>query len=269
MKKLFIVAGLALLSTTAFAADLPRRAYTPAPVSVAPSWTGFYVGINGGGGWSTQDQTITGGNAISNTVISSGAAPSDIATRGAGGLVGGTAGYNWQFNERFVFGTELDLDWSDIGDKGGQTVNLNPIGIPYSLTTTGSEKLQWIGTLRGRLGYLVTPSTMLFVTGGGAYGSVQSTTSMALTAPAPFGPASITADSTTRKFGWTFGGGIEQQLWGGWSIKGEYRYTDLGSVGNTLATTIAPGTPNATPVAFNAAQDLKYQTVLAGLNYRF
>src|SRR5690242_20843085 len=104
MKKL-VLAGIAMLVlgvASASAADIQRRQALPAkaPVYMAPpyNWTGFYVGINGGGGWGRSDFSDPFATGSFNT---------------SGGLVGGTVGYNWQMGQ-VVFGLEGDVDWSDI-----------------------------------------------------------------------------------------------------------------------------------------------------------
>jgi len=149
MKRLCLaVAGLAALAGTAAAADLPRPA--PAPYYKAPaylpaySWTGFYIGINGGGGFgnSTWDLPATGSFNTS------------------GGLVGGTLGYNYQFGQA-VAGIEGDVDWADIN---GTTTNACPAGCK-----TGDS---WLATVRGRLGF-AAERFMPFVTGGAAFGDIR------------------------------------------------------------------------------------------------
>src|SRR5882724_969657 len=112
--KRFVVAGLGFLALAAMpasAADLPRGTPYRAPAYVAQyNWTGFYLGINGGGGFGDSDWN---GFAVSNS-------PS-------GGMIGGTAGYNWQAaGSPWVFGLEGDLDWTNIT---GTFVNATcPIG---------------------------------------------------------------------------------------------------------------------------------------------
>jgi outer membrane immunogenic protein len=115
-------------------------------VYVAPiyNWTGFYVGINGGGGWGHSDFS----------------APFTGSSNMSGGLVGGTFGYNWQMNQ-VVLGLETDIDWSNI--RGSSAC-----GFGFSCET----KNTWLGTFRGRLGY-AADRFMPYVTGGLAYGGVK------------------------------------------------------------------------------------------------
>jgi outer membrane immunogenic protein len=137
------VSALALLAglASAQAADIQNRQMpAKAPAYVAPvfTWTGPYIGINGGWGWGSSDYT---GGFGSNS-------PS-------GGLVGTTLGYNWQAGPA-VFGLEGDIDWSGIDDTNGGTTTRN----------------RWLGTVRGRLGY-AAGQFMPYVTGGLAVGGLR------------------------------------------------------------------------------------------------
>src|SRR5947199_3542853 len=94
------VALLAVAATAAMAADLPRAmpAKAPAYVPVGYNWTGFYLGINGGYAWGRSRWNSFAGNADP-----------------AGGMVGGTVGYNWQaLGSPWVFGLEGDIDWANL-----------------------------------------------------------------------------------------------------------------------------------------------------------
>ncbi|MBI2716681.1 MAG: porin family protein [Rhizobiales bacterium] len=218
MKKLLLASAglLALGIAAASAADIPRRQampakaplYTPVPVH---NWTGFYVGINGGGGWGRSDFSAP---------FSSGAF--DLS----GGLVGGTLGYNYQMGQ-VVLGLEGDIDWSNIRGSG------TCAGLSCSVRNN------WLGTVRGRLGYAID-RVMPYVTGGAAFGDIK-------TSVAGFG------DSSTTKAGWTVGGGIEAAIAGPWTAKVEYLYVDLGRGGSVLGSDAG----------------FKTNIVRAGLNYRF
>src|SRR6266581_4255347 len=123
---LFAAIGLlGLAATNAAAADLPRAMPTKAPAMFAPgySWNGFYLGINGGGAFGRSDWSAFGSD-----------------TNVSGGLVGVTAGYNWQSGQ-WVFGLEADIDWADI--KGNFSNAVCPTGC--------RTKNDWLGTARGRL----------------------------------------------------------------------------------------------------------------------
>jgi outer membrane immunogenic protein len=139
------VMAMAGLIGTASAADLSRQQQIyKAPAYVAPvnNWTGFYIGLNGGGGWGSSNW-----NGVP--------AKFDVS----GGMVGGTLGYNWQFGT-WVVGLEGDIDWSNINgsDCGGfcQTKN------------------DFLSTIRGRVGYTFD-RWMPYVTGGAAIGNIKAT----------------------------------------------------------------------------------------------
>jgi len=150
MKRLVLAfAALAVWVGTAAAADLSRGP-APAPYYKAPelapvyNWSGFYIGINGGGGWGTSTWT-TGGSF--NT---------------SGGLIGGTVGYNYQMNQ-VVLGVEGDIDWANI--SGTRTA--------AGVCAFGcSTKDSWLGTVRGRVGY-AADRFMPYLTGGLALGDIK------------------------------------------------------------------------------------------------
>src|SRR6185369_15817918 len=190
--KRFVVAGLGFLALAAMpasAADLPRGAPYRAPV-YAPqyNWTGFYLGINGGGGFGDSDWN---GFAVSN--------------KPSGGMVGGTAGYNWQgAGSPWVFGLEGDLDWTNI--KGTFVNATCPIGC--------QTQNDWLGTVRGRLGF-AWDRVMPYVTGGLAVGNIKASQ-----------PGFAGVNDTN--VGWSAGAGIEAALAGNWTAKLEYLHVDLG-----------------------------------------
>ena len=142
------VGVLALGVVQASAADIvrSRRAPPPAPVYIAPpfTWTGGYVGINGGYGFGRSDFSAPFTTGSFDT---------------SGGLVGGTLGYNYQVNQ-LVFGIEGDLDASWI--KGSAACG----GL------TCETKNNWLATARGRLGY-AAGNFMPYITGGAAFGDIK------------------------------------------------------------------------------------------------
>lgn len=191
------VAAMLLMPVAAQAADLSPRGpvykAVPGPAYSPFEWTGFYFGINGGGGFGTSRHnfalTTTGDYRVS------------------GGLIGGTIGHNWQTGS-YVFGAEGDLGWSNI--KGSAPC-------PNPVFTCGSE-LSWLATGRGRLGF-VFDRWLPYATAGGALGDVKATVT---------GPVNFPGVTATR-LGWTVGGGLEYAAWTYWSLKAEYLYVDLGS----------------------------------------
>jgi outer membrane immunogenic protein len=142
-------------------------------------------------------------------------------------------------------------------------------GVPFYITGRADDSFElrtrWDASLRARLGYLVTPSFLLYATGGVAWQNVEaiSTCGPSFSCQAGgFGPRVI-SDSNTEA-GWTVGGGIETAFGGHWIGRAEYRYADFGTISNT-DTRNAPG---VTQVAkYNV--DLVTHTVTFGLSYKF
>ena len=237
MGKLFGTAAiLTVFATSAMAADLAVRAPTRyvAPVSVY-NWTGFYVGIEGGGGWGWAQQTDALGFNSGGYNVS-------------GGLIGGTLGYNWQFN-RLVIGLEADEAWADIN---GSTNTLVCGGAPPRC----ASRLEALGTFRGRVGWaglLWWNTVMPYATGGLAWGSLHGEEGDVLTNGA-FG------SGTTTRTGWTVGGGIEGMLTPNWTAKLEYLYVDLR--GNAFNDVV--------PVFGIVPESIEFRAnvVRAGINYK-
>ena len=267
MKRMLIgIAAVAsLLATSAFAADLPARTYTKAPVYVEPvyNWTGFYIGGNIGYSWGRSDDTSTLTNTAG-TVLFTSADKTDL-----NGIVGGgQIGYNWQV-QSWVWGLEADIQGSD--EKGtrnflcptgtctptfGQVAVFPGPAVPVAL----SQKIDWFGTVRARAGVLVTPKVLLYATGGLAYGEVDSGATIGLV------PTAFPSTSSTN-VGWTVGAGIEGAIGGGWTAKLEYLYVDLGTVSGSFLTTI-PATP-AGVITSSYSSKITDNMLRVGVNYRF
>jgi len=226
------------LGGIANAADLSLKSraapseFSPIPIS---TWTGLYVGLNGGGGWGTTSHSATG--SLGGLTASSG--DFDVS----GGLLGGTIGYNVQLAAPWVVGLEADLDWADI--RGSQ----NFFGAAGAGAVT--TRLDWLDTVRARLGYSFGPG-LLYVTGGAAYGSVTGQLSGAVTVGGLGLVAGSIGQSDTR-LGWTIGAGYEYRFTPQLSGKLEYLYVDLGT--NTQL----------------VADNVKFNTSIfrGGLNWRF
>ena len=150
-------------------------------------------------------------------------------------MIGGTAGYNWQAaGSPWVFGLEGDLDWTNIK---GSFVN---VACPTGCQT----KNDWLGTVRGRVGY-AWDRVMPYVTGGLAVGDIKASQ-----------PGFAGVNDTN--VGWSAGAGIEAALAGNWTAKLEYLHVDLGHTNCALGACSLPAR-----VGFSA------ETVRGGVNYRF
>lgn len=164
-----VAVAIAMLGSAApvAAADLSRAPVYKAPPPAAPawSWTGFYVGVNGGYGWGTDPVSFENVNALP-ILFTAGAIPTAVNTSPAGGLAGIQLGYNWQWTPNFVLGFETDFDWADIRGSGA-------VAFPGSLAidpfrTSAEQKLTAFGTTRLRVGYALD-HVLLYATGGLAY----------------------------------------------------------------------------------------------------
>jgi outer membrane immunogenic protein len=270
--RLLIGAAAAALTVagafTAQAADLPtRKGPPPAPVFVPPpfTWTGFYIGANAGGVWSTSNLDTTfyaAGFPILNNVSSG-----RLSTSNTGFIGGGQAGYNWQSGAA-VFGIETDFDGTSLS-RNRNLVGANFLaanGATDFFSTDGSARLNWLGTTRGRIGFVATPDNrlMFYGTGGVAYGGASSHVTLF---DNDFGWGWNGSRSNTR-VGWTLGGGVEYAITNNITIKGEYLYYNLGSTNaittpNFVTATAFPNTFLTGKVTFQGS------ILRAGVNYKF
>jgi len=207
MRKIVLAAGsIAFIGGAALAADLPPRMPPPAvlPPPALPAWTGFYLGVNVGGGWAKteSDFTVLGGPPFASAVNSL-----------EGAIGGGQIGYNWQTGLA-MFGVEADFQAS--GVRGTLNAPCPPgFCAPLGLGASFTQKMPWFGTVRARLG-VATDAWLIYVTGGYAYARFDAEA----TATALGGAASISTSETRN--GWTVGGGIEAALSRNWSAKVEF-----------------------------------------------
>jgi outer membrane immunogenic protein len=181
------------------------------------NWTGWYIGINGGGGWGQTSHTAAVG--ITGIPGLPGLTTGNFNARG--GVVGGTLGYNYQFSQ-FLVGAETDLDWSNIRGTFNGSVVIPGGSAGFSL----SSQLQWLDTARVRAG-MVWDRVLFYGTAGAALGGVNAT-AQASAAASGIGAAVTAADTQTR-FGWTAGAGVEYAFTDNLSAKLEYLYVGLGS----------------------------------------
>jgi outer membrane immunogenic protein len=263
------VSSLALMSAPALAADMAY--YRAPPLYVPPpmvTWTGFYAGVNVGGTWNispfiqpSQNVGMLPGPAPLDYNIAAVAATTAAARLKAdnSGFVGGAQiGYDWQSGSG-VLGVEADAaGFSNIRSRADSTLVMNVPGgggFQIGAFTTGSRSLNFLGTLRLRVGWLAMPTLLVYATGGLAYGQISGDYGVTQAYfPPPLAPYALTGwtgQSAYRKLatGWTVGFGSEWMIFPGVSIKGEYLYYTLGSM-QTPATTQTD--PTSLP-AFGAA----------------
>src|SRR5579862_391633 len=236
MRKI-VIAGVAfatLIVSPAFAADMAVKApaYTP---QASPTWTGFYIGANGGYGWS---QSSTNADPFQNfTTATSVVPPFAISQQLQGALAGVQLGYNWQIAPTWVVGLEGDFDGAGLNNSS-QMVVLDPLGGAGGTATDGfmaHEDVQWLATARARLGYTWGPS-MLYVTGGGAWEGVKDSYLLSTdTAASSVYSASAGASATTTRSGWVVGGGWEWMITSNWMARLEYLHYGFNNSSSTLS----------------------------------
>jgi outer membrane immunogenic protein len=247
LMKMYRIGLLAITLTSAAAlasanaADMYRApepvagGYKDVPVA---SWTGFYAGVNGGGAWSEFSDQLAN---FANVGAFSGLKPS-------GGFGGGQIGYNWQgvWHPHLVLGVEADIQGAGIEDKATFVPSSPPL-----ITAVSESRVDWFGTVRGRLGYAFD-GALAYATGGFAYGHVHNS-------QADSRGVTFLFDGTAT--GYAVGGGLEYKLSPAWSVKTEYQFIDLGKNDPISAT-------QGSFTAFNTKlEDDAFHTVRAGLNY--
>jgi outer membrane immunogenic protein len=263
MKKFLIatVTFATLIGTPALAADMALKAPPPPPAPVW-SWTGFYVGLNGGYGWNQSTGTLSCINPAGALFGAGCNAGVSGVTRPHGGLFGGQAGYNWQSNS-IVYGLETDLQWSGIKSTNSVVDPCCNPGFTTPGTVTATSNLQWFGTVRARVGVLASPNALLYVTGGLIYG--HESVSNVLFFPSGF---NYPAAAGSTRAGGTVGGGLEYAFTHNVSGKVEGLWYDMGSLTDSF--TCPAGAP-ACAAGFTEGTKYTFRggIVRGGLNVRF
>ncbi|MBR0959712.1 outer membrane protein [Bradyrhizobium japonicum] len=209
MKKNLLLAAVSLVALSAaapaLAADLAARPYTKAPpaaIAAVYDWSGFYIGINGGGGSSHATWDFVG----------VGREGSHDAT---GGTVGGQIGYRWQSGQ-WVFGVEGQGNWADFSGD-----NLSAL-----FATRNRTKIDAFGLITGQVGYAWN-NVLVYVKGGAAVVSDKYEIF-------DLGGGLLASTSDTR-WGGTVGAGLEYGFAPNWSVGVEYNHIFLADKDVTFA----------------------------------
>ena len=249
------IAVIAVISTVALtqiavAADIPVKAPI-APVTAPYNWTGFYAGANVGYSWGRSNndwdifaRDLGGGGPLCAPAPGFAFCATGSDSNKLNGAIGGLqAGYNWQ-RGNYLIGIETDIQVS--GQKGdgifsdvyGTNIFFGNAPVTGTATAAYTEKLSWLGTLRGRVGF-AADRWLLYATGGLAYGRVKidgSATADGLVGGVRSLVPLASFGNSVTKAGWTIGAGAEGVITGNWSWKVEYLHVDLGTVSTTFAT---------------------------------
>jgi outer membrane immunogenic protein len=257
------IAALTLVSP-GLAADLARVPAPAVPPSAVNYWSGLYLGLSAGVGGGTTDYPISA--TLPDTldgVVASGKGHID----GSGWLAGAQIGYNWVLPNRILLGLEADISGSGIRNKlklsGGADFDLDgDIGSGTAAGQIGTD-LDYLGTVRARLGYIVTDPWLVYATGGWAYGRTKSTLggSYAGEIGGDAGDGAWSASKSTTHNGWALGVGTEYAITPNFSFRAEYLHVDLGA--KTVFTYDDGDNVGTLKV------DPSYDIVRAGFNYRF
>ncbi len=253
MKRLLLAAPLALLATSAFAAD---PMIMDEPAVIVGDWSGFYAGVQLGGAFGGDDgilqlSPLTPG-------LQTAFAPGFNGDFDSSVIGGVHVGYDWQFGN-IVVGALADLSFTDVGDRQSG----------YSTTPAAyniEREVDLMGTLRGRLGYAPSQRFLGYVTGGLAYGDVDFNYSQP-------GSGAVVQSITGGQdsIGYAVGAGAETMVTDKISIGFEYLYTNLG--GNDYNVNIAGGPFGAiggpgTNLS-GSDDDFDFHTIQMKMSYRF
>lgn len=259
-----IAAVLSLIAAPASAADMATKAPPP---PVAYSWTGFYFGGNAGYSWGYSGADTVQGPAVAGQYATGPCDPGGVATgcsfstnSSPGGPIGGIqAGYNYQAGV-IVYGIEADFDFRHASDSARFVFN----SFFDNQLNTSTEN--WVGTVRGRIGYVVAPNWLAYVSGGLAYGDLAHsvTQTFCLTMTNCRAARGISDDVTN--VGWVAGAGVDYAFSSNWSIGIEYLY--IGYEADTVSTGAATVGPTLYP-AVNVAFHDSSQVLRARLNFKF
>ncbi|OAF08675.1 hypothetical protein AXW67_28935 [Bradyrhizobium neotropicale] len=282
-----------MMLSPALAADLPVKV-KPVPVY---NWTGWYGGVNAGYGWQDKNAAAYTGDSLADPVTGQGRGAGTVFTddlaisslqagadatnptyrqspRASGFTGGGQIGYNWQIERNWVAGFEADLQYAN---SKGDALFKAPDEGGVTLSAASSHQLDWFGTLRGRIGYLLNDRLLAFGTGGLAYGGTKGQAAISIIGPLGWNIGFVTqilcpgfttclaGSSSQTSVGWTAGGGLEYAVLPHVTIKAEYLHIDLGDQ-NVKLTVQSPATGNGfVNVKFSNAYDIARM----GMNLRF
>lgn len=289
MKLVALLASAAtLITSAAIAADLPSRKVAPAaPVAPTFTWTGFYAGVNAGVDWSSRNiETVlsaSGQSLVSNPSTLAALTPAPYGNSRVGFIGGAQIGYNYQINQ-FVIGAEADFMGMAVNKRStlpGSSATANiPFGngvLPLAVGLSGSTQVSqdWLGTVRVRAGYAID-RTLLYVTGGFAYGNANVTTQAAASATftgLPVFNGAWNGSKNSTNVGFAVGAGAEYALTNNWVLRAEYLYYNLGSVtvatSGTSASILNGFAPAASPIGISQKTTIDGNIVRAAISYKF
>ena len=242
-KPLLAAIGAIAMTASASAADLAARPYAKAPapmIAAVYDWSGFYIGLNGGGATSRECWTIT-----SNAGVPIVPNASEGCHNATGGLAGGQIGYRWQ-TANWVLGVEAQGDWANLTGSNASLTVLIP--------ATNRTKIDGIGLLTGQVGYAWN-NVLWYVKGGAAVTDNKYSTNFTATGV-------VYNQASDTRWGGAVGTGIELGFAPNWSVAVEYDHLFMGNRNVTF-----PASAIAVTRSDNIRQGVDMGTVR--VNYRF
>jgi outer membrane immunogenic protein len=229
MKKGLIAATALIISGSAFAADMPTKA-PAAVVAVAPTWTGWYIGINGGGVWGNTNPSVldigpdgffAAGNVRAVTANGS------QSFRNSGGLAGAQLGYLYQTGPA-ILGLEVGVDWMGLNGSTSNGPTLYPLNAPNAFSWNLAAKSSFLATFLGSVGYNMG-AWYPYLTGGLAVATLKYNATFTDT----YYPSVSTVSLNQTKLGYALGAGAEWRVAAHWLLRGEYLYMSFDNVSGT------------------------------------
>lgn len=222
---------------------VPPAMYAPAPPPPPPfTWSGFYVGANGGFGFSS-------GTATGTITSFFGSASASSSGNMNGPIVGGQIGFNWQINS-LVLGIEADGQWSN---QSQSTSSPSCFGF---CTINETTAINWFATGRARIGYAFD-RILVYGTGGVAWMNASDTANVTA-----FGTTVNIASLSSTAIGYAVGAGVEAAITNNLSARAEYLFMSSSRFSATAPLPIIGGTITETAAISDSI-------VRAGLNWRF
>jgi len=276
--ELHCLAGLIVcaMAPAAMAADLPLKApASVAPVAYVYDWSGIYVGAHLGYNFSNNQQNVVTSDPKGSLIDPSGLSqivlfPRQLDGRRNGIIGGGQIGINYQWQNTVI---GLEADFSGLQSRASSNAQFafydaTKAPFPnYTSANYANVKQDWLGTLRGRVGYAFD-NVLLYGTGGLAVGRVTSSSSFSIINTGNPPPDFLSGNQTTTRVGFAVGAGAEYGITKNMSVSLEYLYYDLGTV--RYSTLPDAFTKNDIPGVY---QTVNYKVngniVNAGLNFRF
>lgn len=284
------------LPVSAIAADESFR-YISNSLNQKYLWNGFYSGINIGLGLGqlsnnnvqsySMNSYSAAGDVLNDKSFPSKAFNGVSNSPQFGFIGGGQVGYNIQTSSKSFLGLEADLQWSSMSSKvnysgvDGSVASNNgtPFETYYAFGNTSIQTgVNWLSTIRGRIGYSFLRDTLVYATGGAAYSNVfinnTNTINLSETYIAGgsenFGNYSSTSSSSFTRLGWVAGFGGEWMFARNYSLKGEALYYDLGNV-NYISNPVIGIADEVNLLGVRSKINIKYDGIITrfGVNYHF